>query len=108
MPERIQRSRAKGWRMPPNTVYVGRPTKWGNPFIVGQPNPQIPTRIVEDRRHATILFRASLLANPALAAVVKEELAGKNLACWCPPSPPYEQECHADVLLEVANGTSPE
>jgi len=31
-PKRIQRKRTKGWRMPPNTVYVGRPTKWGNPF----------------------------------------------------------------------------
>ncbi len=32
MPKRIQRKRSKGWRMPPNTVYVGRPTKWGNPW----------------------------------------------------------------------------
>ena len=31
-PKRIQRSRAKGWRMPPNTVAVSRPTKWGSPF----------------------------------------------------------------------------
>ena len=32
MPERIQRKRTKGWRMPPNTVSVTRPGKWGNPF----------------------------------------------------------------------------
>lgn len=32
MPQRIQRSRAKGWRMPPGAIYVGRPSKWGNPF----------------------------------------------------------------------------
>src|SRR3972149_2913182 len=32
MPRRIQRKRTKGWRMPANTVYVGRPTKWGNPY----------------------------------------------------------------------------
>lgn len=31
-PRRIQRLRAKGWRMPPSAVYVGRPTRWGNPF----------------------------------------------------------------------------
>ena len=37
MPERVQRKRTKGWKMPPNTVYVGRGSKWGNPFIVGQP-----------------------------------------------------------------------
>ena len=33
-PIRIQRKRTKGWRMPPNTVYVGRPMIWGNPFGV--------------------------------------------------------------------------
>ena len=35
-PVRIQK-RSKGWKMPENTVYVGRPTKWGNPFVVGKP-----------------------------------------------------------------------
>lgn len=34
MPERVQRKRTKGWKMPPDTVYVGRPTKWGNPFVL--------------------------------------------------------------------------
>jgi len=33
-PQRIQRTRTKGWRMPPNTVYIGRPSKWGSPFAV--------------------------------------------------------------------------
>lgn len=32
MPARVQRKRTKGWRMPEGAVYVGRPTKWGNPF----------------------------------------------------------------------------
>lgn len=37
--KRIQRKRTKGWRMPPNTIYVGRGTKWGNPFrIMGEEN----------------------------------------------------------------------
>jgi hypothetical protein len=35
-PQRIQRKRTKGWQMPPNTVYVGRGSKWGNPFRVVQ------------------------------------------------------------------------
>lgn len=35
MPKRIQRKRTKGWRMPPNTVYVGSPTDWGNLWRVG-------------------------------------------------------------------------
>ena len=34
-PKRIQRSRAKGWKMPANAIYVGRPTVWGNPYVVG-------------------------------------------------------------------------
>jgi len=33
-PQRIQRKRTKGWRMPEGAVYVGRPTRWGNPFVV--------------------------------------------------------------------------
>jgi len=36
-PRRIQRSRAKGWKMPENTVYVGRPSACGNPFVCIQP-----------------------------------------------------------------------
>lgn len=35
MPVRIQRKRTRGWKMPPNTVYVGRGSIWGNPFVVG-------------------------------------------------------------------------
>src|SRR5438132_14274915 len=34
-PKRIQRSRAKGWKIPANAIYVGRPTVWGNPYVVG-------------------------------------------------------------------------
>lgn len=34
-PKRIQRKRTKGWRMPPNTIYVGRPSRWGNPWEIG-------------------------------------------------------------------------
>lgn len=38
MPQRIQRQRTRGWRMPQGAVYVGRPTKWGNPFKIGGPS----------------------------------------------------------------------
>jgi hypothetical protein len=34
MTEEIQRKRTKGWKSPPNTIYVGRPSIWGNPFTV--------------------------------------------------------------------------
>jgi hypothetical protein len=90
--------------MPPNTVYVGRPTKWGNPFVVGEiyydyseNYPQPVEKIVKDRQHAVELFRKNLynLLRPGEI----EELRGKNLACWCP----LDQPCHVDVYLELAN-----
>ncbi len=91
MPERIQRSRAKGWRMPEGAVYVGRPTRWGNMFSTGL--------------HGSITVGTAQQAVDSYRAVVLAEkwdlspLRGKPLACWCPLHKP----CHADVLLELAN-----
>jgi hypothetical protein len=108
MPERIQRSRAKGWRMPPNTVYVGRGTRWGNPCRIGDTMFMGTKYTLEGEaviRPATaedvlIYFRErvvpiALKHNPDWLA----PLRGKNLACWCPAGQP----CHADILLELAN-----
>jgi len=134
MPVRIQRSRAVGWRLPEGAVYVGRPTKWGNPFLVstdtldtfGNPSPlsvidSTDRRPVQHhfltRRHAldyaVNMYRTSLrvakqlpeeaaLAEPWALAIVQAlpEIAGRDLACWCPLNHP----CHADVLLDMANG----
>jgi hypothetical protein len=102
-PVRIQRRRAKGWKMPPNTVYVGRPTKWGNPFAVGETVHKGPMysgrdEIVRDTDHAARLYREWLF-NQRSARELLLPLRGKNLACWCP----LDQPCHADVLLEIAN-----
>ncbi len=83
-PKRIQRKRTKGWRMPPNAVYVGRPTKWGNPFDVAKTG-RVPA-----------VLRFACEVAPLLDL---SELRGKDLACWCR----LDQECHADVLLELAN-----
>ncbi|MEM7046059.1 MAG: DUF4326 domain-containing protein [Pseudomonadota bacterium] len=47
MPKRIQRKRTKGWRMPPNTIYVGRSTKWGNPIEVNTPKKDIRWRLFD-------------------------------------------------------------
>jgi hypothetical protein len=87
-PKRIQRSRAKGWKMPPNTVYVGRPTQFGNPYSLegGWSREQVVEKYRERMKHANHEF-------------IRLELRGKNLACWCP----LNQPCHADVLLEIAN-----
>lgn len=87
MPERIQRSRSKGWRMPENTIYVGRGSKWGNPYTFANSGDV----------HPAVRFACEVLP---LRKEYLSELRGKNLACWCP----IGQPCHADVLLEVANG----
>lgn len=91
MPERVQLRRTKGWRLPPNTITVARPSRWGNPF-----------HVTADRTKAEAVaaFRQWLLARLADGEDVGlTELRGRNLACWCRPGEP----CHADVLLELAN-----
>jgi len=95
MPKRIQRSRAKGWKMPKGAVYVGRPSKWGNPFLVE-----------EGRSHEECVerYRRWLYWHQGKIEVVKQALRGKDLACWCP----LDQPCHADVLLEIANAEGTE
>lgn len=96
-PRRVKLSRAAGWRMPENTVKVDRSTKWGNPFVVGKSG-------VPDRRHACLLFKRFAASNADLCAAARSELRGKNLACWCPYlEPGGEDECHAAVLLVIAN-----
>jgi hypothetical protein len=108
MPERIQRKRTKGWKMPADTVYVGRPTKWGNPFIVGKPGGAF-TAMVKDQRHAWQLYRSVAIDNEKLVEAARAELAGKHLACFCPlPTELYQPDCcHAAVLLELANSPPP-
>ena len=76
-PRVIKRQRTKGWRMPPNTVYVGRPTKWANPFIFS----------VDELRACVDLYKEWLYqAGPErrnFRADAGRVLRGKNLACWC-------------------------
>lgn len=106
-PKRIQRRRTKGWRMPENTVYVGRGSRWGNPWRVGSTGWVIkPGGIIDREPHPPLTleqaiesFRNSMEADPDDLRYMRAELRGKNLACWCPVSQP----CHADVLLELAN-----
>lgn len=97
-PIRVQLSRRKGWRMPPNTASVARPTKWGNPFKVDPENGF-------NRAGAVNAFRilVSSFDEPTWQTDI-HELRGKNLACWCP----LGQPCHADVLLELANQDTPQ
>ena len=155
-PQRIQRKRTAGYRLPEGAVYVGRPTKWGNPFEYLTPQGLVryrpeapeeweyhpyygPDRTVTDYRvrYATRgelvrMYRRTILdpdrgmlgAYPSngghlltywtwkahtgtlrtvTTEVIRAELRGKDLSCWCAPDLP----CHADVLLELANAGEP-
>lgn len=112
-PQRLQRQRSKGWRMPQGAIYVGRPTRWGNPYRVGalsaywtgpgfsspfRPDP-IPRM---DAEEVVAIYRNMVEINHARFGQGEvHQLKGRDLACWCP----LDQPCHADVLLELANGT---
>ena len=118
-PKRIQRKRTRGWRMPEGAVYVGRPTKWGNPWTIEAAlnsklfYPEECAQVVVDEFEAWITGDASLSYSENLGSWKRDdmikrraeilahlpELRGKDLACWCPE----DQPCHADVLLRLAN-----
>lgn len=90
-PKRIQRKRTKGWKMPVGAVYVGRPTRWGNPYSVN---------VRGTRERSLDQFRAYVSEmNPDVRAGWLADLRGKTLMCFCPLGVP----CHGDVLLELAN-----
>jgi len=76
--------------MPPGgSVYIGRPSPWGNPFVIGRDG---------DRDEVIEKFRVYLVNNPELLNRVRVELRGKDLVCFCSP-----EACHGDVLLYYAN-----
>jgi hypothetical protein len=107
-PIRVQLSRRKGWRMPPKTVNVARPSAWGNIVRVGS---ETVIEAVDGNRYSFVVTPAIAKAvyeahmadmikiKPGLLERLRAELGGQNLACWCAPDAP----CHADVLLELAN-----
>lgn len=107
--KRIQRKRVKGWKMPENTVYVGRPTKWGNPFKIDKmyiptdeilANPFNPKwEMCEDIDQALKLYKEHLDREIKYGRLRLDEIKGKNLACFCKEGEP----CHADILLKLAN-----
>lgn len=84
--------------MPKNTVYVGRPTMWGNPFKVGELNNNYYL-FAANEEQAVAFFKKYTSFTGANKEMLIKELGGKNLACWCP----LDKPCHADVLLEIAN-----
>ena len=107
--ERIQLSRRKGFRLPEGAVSVARPTRWGNPFRVGD-RLSFPYDafgpVVRDRAHAVEIFAAHARITSGYEGLVRRDLAGKDLACWCPlPAEGEPDICHAAVLLRIACGT---
>lgn len=83
--------------IPPDAVYVGRPSKWGNPFEIGKD----AKGVYWNRQDVINLYEAWLQSNEKEGLMLElHELKGKDLVCWCAPLP-----CHADILLELANKT---
>lgn len=104
MPARIQRRRAKGWRLPTGAICVDRSTPWVNPFVVGRDG------TAADCVDLYAKLLAGYLCMTAKATVEEQfaarshvmqhigELRGRDLACWCREG----AACHADVLLRLA------
>jgi hypothetical protein len=112
--QRIQRRHTHGWRAPAGAVYVGRGTRWGNPYAVTG-DTVVDTRTggviyaggtQHAARHAAVTwYRAWLSSQDSLRADARRKLAGRDLMCWCPlPAPGQPDHCHAAVLLRIANG----
>jgi hypothetical protein len=74
-------------------VYIGRPSKWGNPFVIGRDG---------NRQQVCEKFDRWIVTQPALMAAAKSELKGKRLICWCAPD-----LCHGDTLAAIAESRFP-
>ncbi|WP_431781742.1 DUF4326 domain-containing protein [Streptomyces chumphonensis] len=122
-PARVQRTRRKGQPgMPRGARYVGRGTRWGNPARIVYRKDTGGWHVEHDhgaglgtwpdpaqaRRAAVGLYRHHLASHPELVDAARAELAGRDLACWCPlPAPGEPDHCHAAVLLDIANPKEP-
>ena len=135
--KRIQRQRTKGWRMPPNTVYVGWPSRWGNPYLLTDVGRRFPS-LTADQCAGFVVneFRDLLGAHaPAfLLEVHKPRSLTDSLPSRTPGAErekrtatypsiveirrelagkdlvcwcPLDKPCHADILLELANRDTP-
>ena len=74
--------------IPRGAVYIGRPSIWGNPFVIGKDG---------SRDDVIAKYETWLLGNRKLVDQLAA-LAGKDLVCWCAPA-----RCHGDVLVRLAN-----
>ena len=72
-------------------VYIGRPSKWGNPFAIGRDG---------NRDEVIRKYREYIMNNKELLGML-DELKDKTLGCWCSP-----KSCHGDVLVELLESVS--
>ncbi|MFD5910293.1 DUF4326 domain-containing protein [Streptomyces massasporeus] len=121
-PTRIQRRRTKGWRTPTGAVYVGRPTRFGNPARIVRADHGLVVQWgetggsvgvwpneAEARRYATEVYRSwiSLPEQAEQFGLFRALLHGRDLTCWCPlPADGQPDHCHAAVLLQLVNEES--
>lgn len=70
-------------------VYIGRPSKWGNPYVIGRDG---------DRAEVIGKYEEWLKGQPGLMDELAD-LHGLVLGCWCSPAP-----CHGEVLVRLAEG----
>lgn len=91
-------------KISPDAVYVGRPSKWGNPRSMK--DWKVLGHIHYTRKECVEYYDEYLTHHPELVEAAKKELRGKDLVCWCHEwdgigkNPMY---CHGDILLEIAN-----
>lgn len=85
---KVLNARKVGKHSDGSRVYIGRSSKWGNPFVIGRTAPA---------RTSSRSCRAWILAQSDLMGAL-EELRGRDLVCWCAPL-----ACHGDVLADLAN-----
>lgn len=76
-------------------VYIGRPSKWGNPFTHIKDKNTKAEFIVSTRKESIEKYREWVLSQPELLNDLYE-LDGKILGCWCSP-----KSCHGYILIEL-------
>lgn len=117
-PQRIQRKRTKGFKLPPNTLCATRPGKFGNPFRVGmyvklgnggdgmtylactdKRNATADYTYIDTTQQAVDIYREYRRRYPLSSELLAQLRAAEWIACYCQLNEP----CHTDVLLEIAN-----
>lgn len=79
-------------KIPDDAVYIGRPTMWGNPYVM---------LVGKGPRHRDLVcdqYEEYVARNPELVEQIKKKLKGKDLVCFCAP-----RRCHGDTILRIAN-----